>query len=431
MNYIKLGALTLLPLTLAISSTTLADQVILDDLIINGSNCVGQDCVNGESFGFDTIRLKENNVRIKFQDTSASASFPSNDWQLTANDSSNGGANKFSIDDIDGGRVPFTVEAGSPNHALYLDSSGNVGLGTNTPLVELHIKSGDSPTLRLEQDGSSGFTPQIWDVASNETNFFIRDATNGSSLPFRIRPGAPQNSLYIDTDGDIGLGDASPDAALDIESGDLLVTNGKITANYNHAGWDPTGTDTLLALNNTNAASIHAQPIVMSNKGSNFVTYSNTDNNTQWHIGNRSPDNTFTLSTNADGTAQIVLTVDGSGNLKMKGDVTANNVLLTSDVNKKENFVNVDSSSVLQALAKLSISTWNYKSQNTDNVHMGPMAQQFYQLFGLGDSDKHISAVDSAGVSLAASKALYELTMEKDAQIKALEARLAKLEAQK
>jgi hypothetical protein len=58
------------------------DQVILDDLIVDGSLCVGMDCVNGESFGFDTIRLKENNLRIKFQDTSSTASFPNRDWQI-------------------------------------------------------------------------------------------------------------------------------------------------------------------------------------------------------------------------------------------------------------------------------------------------------------------------------------------------------------
>ena len=74
-----------------------ADQQIIDDLIVQGSICAGQDCVNGESFGFDTIRLKENNLRIKFQDTSNSASFPTNDWQLTANDSSNGGADRKSV----------------------------------------------------------------------------------------------------------------------------------------------------------------------------------------------------------------------------------------------------------------------------------------------------------------------------------------------
>jgi len=195
------------------------DQVILDDLIVDGSACIGFDCVNGESFGFDTIRIKENNLRIRAQDTSSSASFPSNDWQITFNDSANGGANKFSIDDIDGGRTPFTIEAGAPSHSLYVDDGGRLGLGTSTPVVDIHVKSGNTPTLRLEQDGSSGFTPQTWDVAGNEANFFIRDATNGSTLPFRIFPGAPSNAISIEaTTGDVGLGTTSPTAHLHISN---------------------------------------------------------------------------------------------------------------------------------------------------------------------------------------------------------------------
>jgi hypothetical protein len=35
-----------------------SDQVFIDDLIVDGSACIGQDCVNGENFGFDTLRLK-------------------------------------------------------------------------------------------------------------------------------------------------------------------------------------------------------------------------------------------------------------------------------------------------------------------------------------------------------------------------------------
>ena len=167
------------------------DFVINDDLIVDGSACIGFDCVNGESFGFDTIRVKENNLRIKFDDTSVAASFPRNDWQLTANDSANGGASKFSIDDISGNRTPFTVEANARSHSLYVDDGGRIGSRTSTPSVEIHTIDGDTPTLRLQQDGSSGFAPQTWDVAGNETNFFIRDVTNGSALPFRIRPGAP------------------------------------------------------------------------------------------------------------------------------------------------------------------------------------------------------------------------------------------------
>ncbi|NNE59071.1 MAG: hypothetical protein HKN36_13270 [Hellea sp.] len=213
-----------------------ADQVILDDLIVNGSACVGQDCVNGESFGFDTLRLKENNLRIKFDDTSNSSSFPNRDWQLTANDSTNGGANKFSIDDITGGRTPFTIEAGAPSHSLFVDDGGRIGLGTSTPVVEAHIVDGDSPTVRLEQNGSSGFTPQTWDMAGNEANFFIRDVTNGSRLSFRIKPGAPEDSIFIAADGDVGLGTDAPSQAVHIRGSDnrtVFVENTQASADEN------------------------------------------------------------------------------------------------------------------------------------------------------------------------------------------------------
>jgi len=200
-------------------SPAFADQVILDDLIVDGSICAGMDCVNGESFGFDTIRLKENNLRIKFQDTSSTASFPSNDWQITVNDSANGGQNKFSIDDIDNGKTPFTIEAGTRTNALYVDSSGRVGLGTSMPAEDLHIWYGDTPTIRLHQSGS-GWAPQTWDVAGNEANFFIRDVTNGSRLPFRIQPSAPSNTLSLKSDGKVGIGTWSPGAPLELETTD-------------------------------------------------------------------------------------------------------------------------------------------------------------------------------------------------------------------
>jgi hypothetical protein len=181
---------------------------------------VGFDCVNGENFGFDTMRLKENNLRVHFQDTSNSASFPGRDWRLVANDSSNGGANYFGLEDTDAGTRPFQVEADAGNNALYVDSGGNVGLGTSSPVLQLHIVDGNTPTLRLDQNGSSGFTSQTWDLAGNEANFFIRDVTNGSRLPFRIQPSAPTNALYVASSGFVGLGTASPAAPLHISRSD-------------------------------------------------------------------------------------------------------------------------------------------------------------------------------------------------------------------
>ncbi len=195
---------------------TSADYQHLDDVIITFSLCVGNDCVNGESFGFDTLRLKENNLRIHFNDTSTSASFPTRDWRIVINDSGNGGSDYFAIEDSDSGRQVFRVDGGAPSNSLYVDSSGEVGVGTSTPVTEIHVVDGDSPTLRLEQNGSSGFTPQVFDLAANEANFFIRDVTNGSQLPLRIQPGADSNAFYIASNNNIGLGTASPDDNLHI-----------------------------------------------------------------------------------------------------------------------------------------------------------------------------------------------------------------------
>jgi len=202
-----------------------ADIPHLDDVYIDGSLCVGFDCVNGESYGFDTIRLKENNLRIHFNDTSTSASFPPNDWRIRINDTSNGGASYFAIEDSSASRTPFRVEAGAREHALYVESDGDVGIGTSNPAVDLTIVTGNTPTVRLEQDGSSGFTPQTYDVAANEANFFIRDVTNGSALVFRARPGAPADSIHIAANGDIGMGTASPAESLHVMGDTFKLEN--------------------------------------------------------------------------------------------------------------------------------------------------------------------------------------------------------------
>jgi hypothetical protein len=85
-----------------------------------------------------------------------------------------------------------------------------VGFGTGTPSVELHSVNGDTPTLRLDQNASSGFAPQVWDIAGNEGGFFIRDVTNGTRVPLRIRPGAPSSSIDIAATGFVGLNTTSP-----------------------------------------------------------------------------------------------------------------------------------------------------------------------------------------------------------------------------
>jgi hypothetical protein len=95
-------------------------------------------------------------------------------------------------------------------------SNGKVGFRTATPVLDLHITTGDTPAHRLEQTNASGFTAQTWDIAGNEANFFVRDVTGGSRLPFRIRPGAPTSSIDIAASGNVGIGTASPSNILTV-----------------------------------------------------------------------------------------------------------------------------------------------------------------------------------------------------------------------
>lgn len=302
------------------------DTVVPDDQIVQGSICVGLDCVNNESFGFDTIRLKENNTRIVFYDTSV-GDFPAHHWQLTANDSASGGANRFSIEDLTAATIPFTVRA-APNDSLFVADNGRIGLRTNAPALDVHLRTGDTPGLRFEQSNASGFTAQTWDVAGNEANFFVRDVTGGSLLPLRIRPGAPTSSLDIAASGNVGIGTNTPTAKLDV-NGDVLV-HGTI--------------------------------------------------------------------------AQL------------------------SSRSAKERFVAVDGAGVLEKLAALPISTWNYIGAGAADRHLGPVAEDFHAAFGLGASDHFVAPTDVAGVALASVQALQQQVHERDARIDALESRLRELE---
>jgi len=205
------------------------DQVIADDLIVQGSICAGLDCVVNEDFGFDTIRLKENNTRLQFDDTSTTAGFPTNNWQIRANDSG-GGTSFLGIVDqgatgnSETGTIVFAVTAGASANSLRVASNSKVGFRTATPVLDMHANTSDTPAIRLEQNNAGGFTAQTWDVAGNEANFFVRDITGGSRLPFRIRPGAPTSSIDIAASGNVGVGTASPSTPLHLSAATAAVT---------------------------------------------------------------------------------------------------------------------------------------------------------------------------------------------------------------
>jgi hypothetical protein len=154
--------------------------------------------------------------------------------------------------------------------------------------------------------------------------------------------------------------------------------------------------------------------------------------------------NQFTARTT--GGVKIVTAIDTNPNSPTAGQPTAGVVVAPgggswsslSDRASKDDFAPVDGQAVLTNLAAIPVMTWRYRSQESSIRHMGPVAQDFRAVFGLGEDDKHINTVDADGVALAAIQALYQSAQEKDKHIEQLEnllrqiqARVAKLESEK
>jgi len=96
-----------------------------------------------------------------------------------------------------------------------------------------------------------------------------------------------------------------------------------------------------------------------------------------------------------------------------------------SDRNAKTDILPVNSLHVLDELMGVPINTWQYKGQSDSVQHIGPMAQDFYAAFGMGEDAHYIGTVDADGVALAAIQGLYQVVQEKDTRISALEAQNA------
>jgi hypothetical protein len=83
-----------------------------------------------------------------------------------------------------------------------------------------------------------------------------------------------------------------------------------------------------------------------------------------------------------------------------------------SDSTKKERFLPINGPALLQKISGMKLTTWNYKGQR-DRRHYGPMAQEFFALFGqdaLGEigCDTLITTQDMEGLTLSAVQALVK-----------------------
>ena len=102
---------------------------------------------------------------------------------------------------------------------------------------------------------------------------------------------------------------------------------------------------------------------------------------------------------------------------------------IMSDSTKKTDIRPVDTKSVLEKIAVLPLAEWRYKEQPDPAVrHIGPMAQDFWNAFRLGEDSLSISTIDPDGIALAAIQELAKENQALRERNRELTARLDRLE---
>ncbi|HZR16880.1 MAG TPA: tail fiber domain-containing protein [Verrucomicrobiae bacterium] len=150
-----------------------------------------------------------------------------------------------------------------------------------------------------------------------------------------------------------------------------------------------------------------------------LTLYCRSDGDFSWFKGGVHNDGVF----NPGAGGKEMMRLDSAGNLNIAGTFGS-----LSDRNVKENFQPVSAREILDKVAALPLTRWNYKEDKA-HEHIGPMAQDFYAAFAVGLDERHITTVDEGGVSLAAIQGLNQKVEELKAELNRRDAETSELKA--
>ncbi len=292
-------------------------------------------------------------------------------------------------------------DIGFAGNGIWIDRSAQrMGIGTTGPAHDLEIQS-STPGIRFDDESSTAYDMEL---QLNNTSLEL-EGTSGQDI-MDIYYNASGNTFVIDSASEVGIGTGSPSSKLHVVS-------------------NSAGNAGQIYMQNINASPAERVLFRLNNDAGGKTRFLIDSAANQWTFDNDG----LAFNISYVGTGLNEFRVTNTGNGFFRGNVFANGVLLTSDRDAKEGFEDVDERDVLDKVLALPISEWQYKSDEEQERHIGPVAQDFQRLFERGDG-KTISMVDASGIAFAAIQGLNQVVQEKDAEIASLEQRITALEAQ-
>ena len=276
------------------------------------------------------------------------------------------------LDFYDGDNYSFEINQSAPANAVVIDDTGT------TIKNEVKISKSGGKFISFNHPNAQSFGVSSLDSSAGLNNGGVGFSTDSSFYPLWVFDTAVSETLALRREG-VGIGTYYSAAPLHV-----------------YADGNPFAEAKVLVENSSSLATVPRTLFELKNPGNTKFSVTNTDANESWSFAN--PGTGFRLS--RQGSGSVELEIKNNGNAVLAGTLTQN-----SDINSKQDILPLDQHAILDKVMKLPITQWRYKD-DLDSKHIGPMAQDFYQAFELGHTDKGISSIDTGGVALAAIQAL-------------------------
>ena len=372
-------------------------------------SCVSR--VNAQIGTFDDVIVKSVIPQVIFRPSNDS----NEDWCVEV------GASIFNVDSPNANNI-FEIHDDANTQALIVDASNvfvneTLTLGTTGPRLEFN---NGTDTWQFELSGS----------------LLNLDGPNANNNIIQVNEDSLRNSLTVNPMG-VAVG-------TDVQFNEGLLVFSDDSSSFSGAK---------LVIENAESTVTDREQIRLKNNGNVRLSLENTNIGTTWSLVSTDSDQ-FQIRKTGAGTANMAIRANGTfsfnfggeANLAIQpsGDAFLRGTLnQASDRNIKKNFREINATEMLQKVVDLPITYWSYKKDADHIRHVGPMAQDFHQSFGVGVNETSISSVDTTGVALAAiqglhrqlearDKTIQQLSTELEQQtelVEDLQARLERLEA--
>ncbi len=349
--------------------------------------------------------------------------------------------------------------------SFLIGESQNVGIGTTTPKAAFNVADGKTVLFGADSAGPGSklvwyankgalvagapLSPNSW--TSEGLGFYSVGFGNSFSKgTYAFSAGASDANGYASTaigrstaNGDlsVALGGSGSNGLYSTSSGfsfaaaDYSLALGRSTAKglYSSAsGYSTANADYSVALGRSTTDGYHSTAIgSLSYASGNYSTALGYQASTNGHsysicIGasGSNPGNPSVANENDN---EFMVYADyyrlwtGLGGTSVFLTPGANAWLGSCDKNKKENLAPLNGEEVLQKLAAINFSSWNYKTQDPKKFrHYGIMAQDFFNAFGhdaygIIGCDTLVNPIDMIGIDMAAIQALEKRTQKIEA----------------